>query len=356
MPELPEVQTIVNDLNKKVIGEQIVDFWSDWKKNVRPSFSVFKKGISKTKILKARRIGKHIIIDLDNDYSIVIHLKMSGHLLYKKLTADSQQFTAKQRRNFGSAKISSSSPLKLDAMTSPSSSSLRALERSGEAWQSSVIEGYFNERVNQYIRHKFIFSAEGGSASGGKNGATLEFSDLRKFGWLNLVKTEKVQDEKEIKKLGIDALDKNFTLKVFKEILEKKKKGIIGTILLDQELIAGIGNIYRSEILFEARVNPKRKISTLKEKEIEKIFKEIKNVLKKAVKMRGTSDSDYRDTEGKKGGFQNVLNVYGREGKMCKKCLPASEFARGQNWAGKGKIIREKLGQRSIFYCSICQK
>lgn len=284
MPELPEVQTIVNDLNKKVVGDKIVDFRSEWKKNVRPSFLFFKKGVVGAKIKEARRIGKHLVIDLDNNYSIVIHLKMSGHLLYKKLKANSSQLVV------------------------------------------------FSEKVNQYIRHKFIF----------ENGATLDFSDLRKFGWLNLVKTGKVEDEKEIKKLGIDALDKNFTLKVFKEILEKKKNGIIGVVLLDQELIAGIGNIYRSEILFQARVNPKRKISTLKEKEIEEIFKAIKDILKKAVKMRGTSDSDYRDTDGKKGGFQNMLQVYRKEKEICQKC--------------KGKILREKLGQRSIFYCPKCQK
>lgn len=328
MPELPEVQTIVNDLNKKIIGEEIADFWSEWRKNVRPSFSLFIKGVKGAKVVGVRRIGKHLIIDLDNHNSIVIHLKMSGHLLYKP-TSNSSQPTA--RRNFGKAKISSSLSW-LGTMTTPSSSSLRASERSGEASQSSTTKNYFDERVNQYIRHKFLL----------KNGATLEFSDLRKFGWLNLVKTEKVQDEKEIKKLGIDAQDKNFTLKVFKEILNKKKNGVTGTILLDQELIAGIGNIYRSEILFEARVNPKRKISSLSEKEIEQIFKNIKSVLKKAIKYRGTSDSDYRDTEGKPGDFQKVLKVYQREEEKCFAC--------------SGTVKREKLGQRSIFYCPKCQK
>ncbi len=309
MPELPEVQTIINDLNKKVVGEQIVGFWSDWKKNVRPSFVKFKKETIGAKITGARRIGKHIIIDLDNNNSILIHLKMSGHLLYKKFIDDSLQLT--ERRSFSEAKTSS----------------LRA-----KAKQSSVIENYFKEKVNRYIHHIFSFESS----------STLEFSDLRKFGWLGVVKTDEVEIVKEIKKLGVDALDKNFTLKSFKEILEKKQKSIIGTLLLDQSLIAGIGNIYRSEILFEAGINPKRKTSTLKEKEIERIFKQIKNILKKAVKMRGTSDVDYRDIEGKKGNFQKVLKVYRREKEKCLGC--------------KGLVKREKLGQRSIFYCPRCQK
>ncbi len=297
MPELPEVQTIVNDLNKKVIDEQIVGFESVWKNNVRPSFSVFTKKVKGAKVVGARRIGKHIILDLDNRYSIVIHLKMTGHLLYKS---------------------------KIKYQKSKCNSKLKII-KTKEC-------DYFDEKVNQYIRHKFLF----------KSGATLEFSDLRKFGWLSLVKTDRVGDEKEIKKLGIDALDKNFTLKVFKEILDKKKGGVIGTILLDQELIAGIGNIYRSEILFEAGVNPKRKIATLSDEDVKKIFDEIKKVFKKAIKYRGTSDSDYRDTDGKPGNFQKVLKVYQREGERCIGC--------------PGFVKRDKLGQRSIFFCPKCQK
>jgi len=99
MPELPEVQTIVNDLNKNVVGETIVDFKSEWKKNVRPSFSKFKKEIVGAKIIGVRRIGKQIIIDLDNDNSILIHLKMTGHLLYKKFTDDSLQFTVYRKKD-----------------------------------------------------------------------------------------------------------------------------------------------------------------------------------------------------------------------------------------------------------------
>ena len=302
MPELPEVQTIVNDLNKKIIGEEIVGFWSDWKKNVRPGFLKFKKEILGAKIVRVRRIGKQIVIDLNNEKSIIIHLKMSGHLLYKKSTVGSGRSTAD---GFSFRKDSLS---------------------------KTTHKNYFDEKVNQYIHHKIIF----------KSGNNLEFSDLRKFGWLGVVKTGEVENVKEIKRLGVDALSSIFTLKKFKEILNEKQKSVIGILLLDQRLIAGIGNIYRSEILFSAGVNPKRKVSSLKEEEIEKIFKAIKSILKKAIRMRGTSDSDYRDTEGKPGNFQKVLNVYRREGERCKKCKG-------------GKIKREKLGQRSVFFCPKCQ-
>jgi len=304
VPELPEVQTIVNDLNRKIVGEKIADFKSVWKKNVRPSFTKFEKEIVGAKVIGVRRIGKQIIIDLDNNNSVLIHLKMSGHLLYK------HQITS-NKPAYRTGRLQTNSKLKI---------------------QNSKQRDYFEERVNQYIRHKFIF----------ESGDILDFSDLRKFGWLGVVKTGEVENVKEIKKLGIDALDKKFTLGCFKNILDKKQKSIIGVLLLDQSLITGIGNIYRSEILFDSFVLPKRKVSSLSKQEIERIFNSIKNILNKAVKMRGTSDSDYRDIEGKPGKFQNELMVYGREGEPCKLCGT--------------KIIREKIGQRSVFYCPVCQK
>ncbi|HAT74473.1 MAG TPA: formamidopyrimidine-DNA glycosylase, partial [Candidatus Moranbacteria bacterium] len=170
---------------------------------------------------------------------------------------------------------------------------------------------------------------------------SLEFSDLRKFGKIILDDTDKINNLPEIKKLGVDAMSEKFTLKKFQEILNKKNRPI-GIILMEQELVAGIGNIYRSEILFEAGVLPERKIAGLSPEEIKKIYQNIKKVFKKAIKLRGTSDSDYRDTSGAPGGFQKVMRVYNKEGAKCQKC---------------GKIIkRSKLGQRSIFYCANCQK
>lgn len=191
---------------------------------------------------------------------------------------------------------------------------------------------YFSEKVNQYIRHIFYL----------KSGRTLEFSDLRKFGKIVLDDTEKINNLKEIKELGVDALSADFTFSKFQKILDKKSKAKIGIVLMDQNLIAGIGNIYRSEILYDAGILPERKIEKITGAESKKLFQSIRKILKKAVKMRGTSDSDYRDTDGAPGRFQKVMRVYRRQGKKCKKC---------------GTIIkREKLGQRSVFVCPTCQK
>jgi len=142
--------------------------------------------------------------------------------------------------------------------------------------------------------------------------------------------------------LGIDALNPKFTFRKFQEILKNKPKAKIGILLMDQNLIAGIGNIYRSEILFQAGILPERAVKSISQEDLHKIYDAIIKILKKAVKMRGTSDSDYRDTAGTPGNFQNFLKVYNREKQKCQKCDTI--------------IKRKTLGQRSVFICAKCQK
>lgn len=169
----------------------------------------------------------------------------------------------------------------------------------------------------------------------------MEFSDLRKFGKIILFDTDKIRGSKEIKSLGIDAMSKDFTFEKLGEILDGKKTKI-KLLLMDQSKIAGIGNIYASEILFEAGILPARPADKIDCKELKKLYKSIKNVLNKAIELRGTSDSDYRDTSGAQGGFQKVLKVYRRTGKKCGRCGTI--------------ILRETIGQRGTFYCPVCQK
>ena len=282
MPELPEVQTVVTQLGEKVVGKTIASFWSGWKKKVLDSYPVFVKKVKGATIVKTRRFGKHIVLDLDNGFSIVIHLKMTGHLLSKN----------KQNRK---------DPI------------------------------FTQDPINGFIHHIFTFS----------DGSTLEFSDMRKFGWLRAVQTSEVEDLPSISSLGVDALSHELTARRFRELMLKKKKQFIGTVLLDQGIIAGIGNIYRSEALFLAGILPTRLVSDIQETEWSPLLASIKKVLKKAVKLRGMSDGDFRDTDGLPGRFQRTLFVYGRTGLPCKKCDTIIE--------------RKKIGQRSIFYCSRCQ-
>jgi formamidopyrimidine-DNA glycosylase len=287
MPELPEVQTIVEDLNKKIRGDTIIGFWSDWKKTVRMPTPKFEKEIKGKKILSASRIGKNIFINLSGGKTIYIHLKMTGHLLVKHVTCNTKHKTGDKN--------------------------------------------YFDDKVNQYIHHIFYL----------KSGRTLEFSDVRKFGKIVLTDTDEIGNIAEIKSLGIDAMNKRLTFENLDEILDKKPTKI-KLLLMDQSKIAGIGNIYASEMLFEAGILPTRPAKNVSRTERKKLFLAIKKVLEKAIKLRGTSDSDYRDTSGAPGRFQEVLKIYRRTGKKCRKC---------------GTIVqRIKLGQRGTFFCPICQK
>ncbi|MFC1644437.1 DNA-formamidopyrimidine glycosylase [Patescibacteria group bacterium] len=290
MPELPEVQTIVDDLNRKIKGDKIINFESFWEKSIKNnSLNEFKKGIIGREILNAGRLGKNIFIILSGGKAIYIHLKMTGHLLVKEYR-----------------------------------------EKNGDK------VGYFDEKVNGYIRHIWTLENSDG------NRKTLEFSDLRKFGKIMLVDTSKIDELPEISKLGVDVMDRRFTLEFFRNLLKKKQRSVIGNVLMDQSLISGIGNIYRSEILFESGINPKRKISELNDEEVEVIHENILKVIKKAIRYRGTSDSDYRDTSGAPGEMHKHLKVYNKEGEKCEKC--------------DTMVKREKINQRSVFYCASCQK
>jgi formamidopyrimidine-DNA glycosylase len=283
MPELPEVQTVVTQLQQTVAQKKITDFWSGWSRKIMPNAADFRKGIIGAKITAVHRHGKHIEIVLDNSFSIVVHLKMTGHFLYKTpKTKNDPIFTV--------------------------------------------------DKVNGYIHHIFTFS----------DTSTLEFSDMRKFGWLRLMPTREVVQLKSIASLGVDAISPAFNQKAFRAILERRKSKKIGPVLLEQDLIAGIGNIYRSEALFLSGILPTRIVEDLSVLEEKKLLGAIKKVLREAVKLQGTTDGDFRNIFGKPGKFKRALNVYRRTGEPCKKCGTI--------------ILRDKMMQRSIFYCITCQK
>ena len=282
MPELPEVQTVVTQLGQTVVGKKIADFWSGWPKKVMPSCKDFRQGILDASIVSTHRHGKHIEMVLDNGYSIVAHLKMTGHFLYKTpQTKNNPTFT--------------------------------------------------EDKVNSYIHHIITFTDK----------TTLEFSDMRKFGWLALVSTSKVQALAGIASLGVDALSPQFNTKSFVSLLATRKHKKIGPLLLEQERIAGIGNIYRSEALFLASILPTRRVEDITPEELSRLVVAIKKVLREAVKLQGTTDGDFRDLLGQPGKFKRALNVYRRTGEPCKKCGTI--------------ILRDKMLQRSIFYCTTCQ-
>ena len=189
-----------------------------------------------------------------------------------------------------------------------------------------------NDSRNQFIHLVISLS----------NGKQLALSDLRKFAKVLIWSTEKLNEMKDLRELGPDPLAQSFTFEKFKDILSGGK-GKIKQFLMAQNKIAGIGNIYSDEILWEAGIHPLREVQKIYEVELRKIYKAIKKVLLKAIKAKGDSMSDYRRPSGEKGKYQELQNVYQMTGKKCKK--------------GDGGVIqRLKISGRSAHFCPVHQK
>lgn len=303
MPELPEVQTIVDDLNKKVLGRKITGIWLDWPKLInllenrrgvlklikKPALKDFEKLIKGKKIIKAHRRAKNALINLSDGYMMLVHQKMTGHLLVGKWNIVNNKVVA-----IGSKSIA----------TDP---------------------------YNRFVHVIFYLN----------NGNMLALSDMRKFAKIILGKKEDLENLPELKDLGPEPLDKNFKFNDFKVIISKKK-GKIKQVLMDPKVIAGIGNIYSDDILWLVKINPFKPANKISEDKLRELFKAIRIILNKAIKLRGSSISDFRDTSGEKGNYGDAMLVYQREGEKCLR-------------NDGGIIIRKKIGGRSTRFCPVCQ-
>ena len=299
MPELPEVTTTVNGLNKTLPKLSMRDVWSDYHlrtKNKRTDtiknkkyFERFRKEIVGEKVKSAERRGKNVLIHLTHNKTILIHMKMTGHLLYGK-------YIWKET-----------------------------------VWMSQ--EKFLSDPFNKFIHLIFTLS----------NGKHLAFSDMRKFAKVILFETSNRDNVVDLKLLGPEPIP-NLSLEIFKNQLSKKPGGKIKTVLMDQTVVAGIGNIYSDEILWTAGIHPERKTSTLQNSEVKSMWQAVKEILVSSIKMGGDSMSDYRNIYGQKGGFQNVHKVYRRTKEKCLK----------QNC--RGIIWRKIIGGRSSHFCNIHQK
>lgn len=268
MPELPEVETIVRQLKKRLVGKKInsVDIVD------RKLVDAKVKKIVLVRVVSVKRRAKSIIIELEKEQSLLIQLRMTGHFHYV-----------------------------------PKGKSL-------------------NPPYEKFVVARFYLS----------DGSLLTHSSVRRFGSVKLLNREQL--ERELSKLGPEPLGKELTLNRFKEMLLRKKKANIKTTLMDQKFLAGVGNIYAQEALYHARIDPRRKIGSLSDQEIQSLYNQLRRVLELAVKHHGTTVETYVHIEGS-GGFQKHLVVYGRG--ICPK---------------KHKLRKINLGGRGTYYCPLCQK
>ncbi len=296
MPELPEVETIRRDLENVLIRRKITSLDLRLGKHNLKELSFLHEKILGQKFLEISRRGKLLIFHLLNGDFLLIHLKMTGQLIYQD----------KKNKLAGGHSLGKKKEI------------------------PSFEKAVGGELPNSHTRAIFSFQGAG----------KLFFNDMRRFGYLRVVKSDDLKIILE-KNYGPEPLSQNFNFTYFSEIL-KKSNLKIKAFLLDQKRLAGLGNIYVDESLFASGILPQRTAKSLKKEEIRNLLKEIKRIIEKALKYRGTTFSDFRDLDGKKGNFSNFLQVYGRPGQKCFKC-------------GKA-ILKTKLAGRGTHYCANCQK
>jgi len=273
MPELPEVETIVRGLRERIGGKTI------------KGIEVFTPGVIRggTAPLKAlvhgsissiERRGKAILLEIGARCYLLIHLGMTGRLIF------------------------------------------------------SEEEGLPQDR-HTHLRFLFLPSGQ------------LIYHDVRKFGHLELHKGVDIDQIPLVKDLGVDPLGPEFSQQGLAAMLMGSSRSI-KEFLLEQRHIAGLGNIYSCECLFQAGISPWRKAHQLSEREVARLYQAIRQTLQEALRHRGTTFSDYLDAEGRTGDYQDLLRVYGREGEPCLRCSTP--------------IKRGKMGGRSTYYCPSCQR
>ncbi len=308
MPELPEVQTVVAELNKKLKNKKIsrvivnmgkiISIGPQTVSNIRDTsqktVNEFSRLLTGRKFLSVRRRGKILIFDVDGPLSLLVHLKMTGQFIFEDKVL---------------AKRTGSKYRILNKLTAP----LVKLPAK-----------------HTHVIFKFT------------DGSTLYYNDTRQFGYLRIVKDADIEKVKEFKEYGPEPLEKEFTYDAFAASLKNRKKIPIKLALMDTKVVVGIGNIYSDEILYHARVRPDRRVASLRPRELRAVFDQIKPVLKTGIKYKGSSVGDFIRTDGKWGSMGKHHYVYGRKGQPCLGCGTM--------------ILSKKLGGRTTSYCPKEQK
>ncbi|MDB5181552.1 MAG: mutM [Candidatus Saccharibacteria bacterium] len=287
MPELPEVETVRRGLSRLLEGLVITEVSHDNPKSFPNAEADVRSFLIGAEIVEVTRRAKVLLIELSTKYSLIIHLKMTGQLVYRGDT------------NFGA----------------------------GHPNDSLV-----GELPDKSTRVTFTLS----------NGAHLYFNDQRKFGWVRLVPTAEIPMIDFFKRVGPEPLSDDFTWQIMKERLQRRKNTNIKAALLDQSVIAGVGNIYADESLWGAKIHPSILVKNVTDAKIKALHKALRDVLRLSIDKGGSTDKHYVDAEGKRGKYLTFANVFRREGQPCPRC---------------GTIIeKSRVAGRGTHTCPHCQK
>lgn len=287
MPELPEVETVRRGLARLLPGRQIVAVETDWNKSFPNSQSDVQAFLVGSTIVGVERRAKVLLIELNTKYSLIVHLKMTGQLVFRG------------EENFGAGHPNDSLVGKL-----PDKS-------------TRVIVDF-------------------------KDGSKLFFNDQRKFGWMRLLPTAEIPNIDFFKKVGPEPLSADFTVKDFIGRVRRRANTTIKAAILDQTVLAGVGNIYADESLYAAKIHPASRVRNVSDAKLRLLYQAIRDVLQLSIDKGGSSDRNYVDAEGRRGSYLAFAKVFKRQGQTCERCGHTIEKIRV---AGRGTHI-----------CPHCQK
>lgn len=287
MPELPEVETIRRGLSKLLPNRVIKDIWHDWAKSFPNAPTDVARFLVGAKIEVVKRRGKVLIIELSSGYSLVIHLKMTGQLVFR-----------------GDKKFGAGHPSKSLVGDLPDKSTRVVLEFT--------------------------------------DGSKLFFNDQRKFGWMRLLPTPEVPEIDFMKTAGPEPLEDDFTVDRFIERLMTRKNSPIKAVLLDQKVLAGVGNIYADESLWAAKIHPASPVASIPRTRLVALYNDLRDILRQSIEKGGSTYRNYVNAKGKKGSYLSFAQVFRKQGQPCPRCGT--------------EIIKIRAASRGTHVCPRCQK
>ena len=286
MPELPEVETVRSGLARLLPKKTVKTVGFDWPKGFPNSKNDVDAFLVGAQIIDVRRRAKVLLIDLSTDYTLVCHLKMTGQLVYK------------------------------------------GDEHFGAGHPNDSLIGDLPDKSTRVI---ILFT----------DNTRLYFNDQRKFGWMRLMPTIQVPELDFFKKVGPEPLSDEFTSKVFIQRLQRRKNTTIKAALLDQTVLAGVGNIYADESLWGAKIHPATRVIDVPTAKLKTLHSELQYVLRLAIEKGGSTNKNYVNAEGKRGSYMDFARVFRRENLPCPRCGTT--------------IIKTRVAGRGTHTCPVCQ-
>ena len=301
MPEPPEVETIRRGLTGLIVGKTVQGAHNyDSAKSFPNAQADVQQFLVGAQVTAVRRRAKVLLVDLSTDYTLVCHLKMTGQIVV----------------------VGASMELQPSGGVSPS------LRWGGGHPNDSLIRTL----PDNTTRERLDFT----------DGTQLFFNDLRKFGWMKLYPTAVVPDIAFMQKVGPEPLDDSFTGEVLYARLQRRKNTSIKAAILDQTVLAGVGNIYADESLWAAQIHPATLVKNIPRSKVDTLCTETRAVMNLSIEKGGSTDKNYVNAEGKKGSYLSFAKVFRREGEPCPRCGTT--------------IIKTRVAGRGTHTCPRCQK